>query len=216
MATQTRTRSRQSKNGDTNRKGGSTSGTTAQGSAFRWSGRQAGMIAAAAVAGAAVGAAANLGRKLMVQGLTSNGNWDEALAAEHRMVLGIFDKIEATADDQTFIRAHLLVQLKHALVKHAAEEENVIYPALREADDAHDADALNGEHGYVKTFLYELEKMSKDSPGWIAKIREFRALLEEHIQMEEKEVFPRLKQSMSEAQNATLTAAMNKEGFAMA
>ena len=216
MATETRNRSRQSQGGSAGRSGGSASRDNAQRSAFKWSGRQAGMIAAAAVAGAAVGAAANFGRKLMVQGLTSSGNWDEALAAEHRAVLRLFDKIEATTDDQTFIRAHLLLQLKHALVKHAAEEENVVYPALREADDAHDADALNAEHGYVKTFLYELEKMSKDSPAWIAKIRDFRALLEEHIQMEEKEVFPRLRRSMSDEQNAALTAAMNKEGFAMA
>jgi len=210
MATQTRTGSRRPRS--TN---GSTRGGTAP-SAFRWDGRQAGIVAAAAVAGAAVGAAANLGRKLMVQGLTSQGNWDEALAAEHRLMLGLFDKIEATADDQTFIRAHLLHQLKHALGKHAAEEENVIYPALREADDAHDADALNAEHGYVKTFLYELEKMAKDGPDWIARVRDFRSMLEEHIQMEEKEAFPRLRRGMTAEQNASLTAAMNKEGFAMA
>lgn len=207
MATQTRTRNRQGQGAPRDGAGRG---------AFNWSGRQAGMIAAAAVAGAAVGAAASFGRKLMVQGLTSQGNWDEALAAEHRHLLGLFDRIEASGDDQTFVRAHLVHQLKHALGKHAAEEENVIYPALREADDAHDADGLNAEHGYVKTFLYELEKMAKDSPDWIARVRDFRAMLEEHVQMEEREVFPRLLKAMTAEQNAALTAAMNKEGFAMA
>jgi hemerythrin superfamily protein len=185
-------------------------------SAFRWGGRQTGMVAAAAVAGAAVGLAANLGRKLVVQGLTSQGDWDEALAAEHRLTLAVFDKLEATDNDQTMARTHLLHHLKHMLTKHAAEEENAVYPALREADDAHDADALNAEHGYVKTFLYELENMAKDSPSWLARLRDFRTMLEEHIRMEEDEVFPRLKAGMTQEQNAKLTAAVNKEGFAVA
>ena len=35
----------------------------------------------------------------------------------------------------------------------------VVYPALRQADDKYDADLLEGEHGYVKTYLYELDQM---------------------------------------------------------
>ncbi len=210
MATRTRTRSKTSSNQshDRNKAG--------ERPVFRWGAGSAGAVAAAAVAGAAVGIAANFGRKLVVQGLGAQGNWDEALAAEHRLVMGIFDKIEATSDDQAMTRTHLLHHLKHALMKHAAEEENVVYPALRDADNAHDADALNAEHGYVKTFLYELGKMAKDSPGWLARLREFRAMLEEHVRMEEDQVFPRLRASMTAEQNARLTAAMNKEGFAMA
>ena len=92
----------------------------------------------------------------------------------------------------------------------------MIYPALREANNAHDADALNGEHGYVKTFLYELETMDPASPGWLPKIRTFRALLEEHIRMEEDEVFPALKAALDEAGSAKLGAAMLKEGMALA
>ena len=185
--------------------------------AFRWSGAQTGIIVGAAVAGAAVGMAANMGRKLFVQFASTGGaSWDEALATEHRMTLLTFDRIEATDDSQTTLRAQLLAKLKYQLTKHALEEENVVYPALRQANSAHDADALEGEHGYVKTYLYELENLAKDSPEWLARVRDFRAMLEEHIRMEEDEVFPAFKQVMSEEQNAKLTARMNKEGFKMA
>ncbi len=120
------------------------------------------------------------------------GDWDEILAAEHDMALAIFDKMLATDETQTFKRKMLLMKLTHALDKHAHQEEMVVYPALREANEAVDADHLEGEHGYIKTFIYELNEMGPDAPNWLEKVREFRALVSEHAHMEEEEVFPRL------------------------
>ena len=192
-------------------------GSRSRGSASGWTSNQTGLIAAAAVAGAAVGLAANYGRKVIVQGIgMAAGDWAEALAAEHKAVLALFDKLEATEDSQTWIRAHLLTKIKNALGKHALQEENVVYPALREANDTHDADALNAEHGYVKTYLYELENMPKSNPEWIGRVRAFRALLEEHIRMEEDEVFPRLRAALGEEGNAKLSAAVAREGRKLA
>jgi iron-sulfur cluster repair protein YtfE (RIC family) len=207
MATRTKSRDRQN-DGSARSRGGS---------AFSWGGGQTGVLAAAAVAGAAVGFAANYGRKFLVQGMGAMaGDWFEALKAEHAATLGLFDKIEATTDDQSTTRSHLLAKLKYALGKHAHQEENVIYPALREANSAHDADALNSEHGYVKTYLYELERLPKDSPEWLARVRDFRSMLQEHMRMEEDEVFPAFRNTLSEEQNTKLTAMMNKEGLKMA
>ena len=187
------------------------------GGLFNWASGQTGVIVGAAVAGAAVGIAANMGRKLFVQMASTGGaSWDEALATEHRLTLLTFDKIEATSDSQTTLRSQLLAKLKYQLTKHALEEENVIYPALRQANVAHDADALEGEHGYVKTYLYELETMPNDSPEWLARVRDFRSMIEEHMRMEENEVFPMLKGLMTDAQSSRLTSMMNKEGFKFA
>ena len=185
-------------------------------SAFSFGG-QGGALAAAAVAGAAVGFAANMGRKMMMQSPTfMAGNWDEALKAEHKATLALFDQLEATSDDQTTSRSHLVMKLKYALSKHALQEEDVIYPAMREANEAHDADDLNGEHGYIKTYIYELENMAKDGPEFLARVRDFRTLLEGHIRNEEDNVFPRLRAALSEEQNKKLTMAMNKEGLKLA
>jgi hemerythrin superfamily protein len=172
------------------------------------------VIAAAAKAGAAVGLAANYGRKMVVQGMA--GDWAEALAAEHQAVLALFDKIEASGDQQSWIRAHTLTRIKNALGKHALEEENVIYPALREANEAHDADTLNAEHGYIKTFLYELDNMPKAGPAWLERAREFRAMLQEHMRMEEEQVFPAFRAALTDEQNAKLSAAMAREGMKLA
>jgi hemerythrin superfamily protein len=170
----------------------------------------------AALAGAAIGFAANLGRKALMQGMeAAAGDWDEMLAAEHEMALGIFDKMLATDETQTFKRKMLLMKLTHALDKHAHQEEMVVYPALREANEATDADHLEGEHGYIKTFLYELNEMGPDSPTWLEKVREFRALVSKHAHMEEEEVFPRFKKAMSEEQNERITMLVNRDGFWM-
>ncbi len=211
----TKTRQKTGREGSTTRDRDSESGS--ERSAFRWGGGQTGVLAAAAVAGAAVGFAANYGRKMLVQGMSAAaGDWADALTAEHEAALAIFDKIEETNDDQTFVRSHLLMKLKAALDKHAHQEENVIYPALREGDAAAEADALNAEHGYVKTFLYELETMPNDSPEWLARVRDFRTMISEHMRTEEEEVFPKFRNTLSEEENAKLTAMMNKEGFKMA
>lgn len=212
MADKTQSRQGKASRSGTRKSGGSDSAFSFGG------GNNAGVLIGAAVAGAAVGLAANVGRKLFVQFGASgmSGDWFDSLKAEHQATLAIFDKIEATRDDQTTARSHLLAKLKQALTRHAHQEETIVYPALRQANLTHDADALNAEHGYVKTYLYELENLAKDSPDWLARVRDFRAMIQEHMRMEEDEVFPAFRNQLSEAQNAKLTAAMNKEGFKVA
>ena len=185
-------------------------------SAFSW-GDGAGPIIAAAIGGAAIGFAANYGRKALMQGMeAAGGDWDEILSNEHDMALAIFDKMLATDESQTFKRKMLFMKLCHALDKHAHEEEMVVYPALRQANNETEADQLEVEHGHVKTFLYELEQMGTDAPNWLETVREFRSAVAEHAHMEEEQVFPRFKQSLSEEQNAKITSMVNRDGFWMA
>jgi hemerythrin superfamily protein len=185
-------------------------------SAFSWS-EGAGPVIAAALGGAAIGFAANYGRKALMQGMEAAiGDWDEILSAEHDEALAIFDKMIATDSSQTWKRSMLLMQLTHALDKHAHEEEMVVYPALREDDDFANADHLEGEHGYIKTFIYELNEMGPDSPDWLERVREFRQLVAEHAHMEEEQVFPKFKKDMTEEQNARITSLVNRDGFWMA
>lgn len=194
-----------------------TTKTTAKDTAKANSGTSFGVIAGAAAGGAALGLLAMLGRKAAVQAPSAlAGNWDDALKAEHKAVLKVFDTLEATDEKATIRRNMLLAHIKHALVKHAIEEENVIYPALREAGKTEQADELNAEHGYVKQFLYELENMPSTSPKWLEKVKEFRAALEKHIREEEDTLFPELRAQLSEEKNKALTLAMNKEGFKVA
>lgn len=174
-------------------------------------------IAGAAGVGIALGLLAALGRKAAVQAPTAlASDWATALAAEHKVALALFDKLESTEPGATAKRATLLAQLKHALARHALEEENVIYPALRQTGRTAEADELNAEHGYVKQYLYELETSPKDAPEWLAKLRQFRSEIEDHMREEEDKLFPALRGELTDEQNKALAAAMNKEGFKLA
>lgn len=217
MATRSKSRSSSSspksssRSNDSNRTNNRTSS-----SAFSW-GDHAGTLVGAAVAGAALGLAANFGRKFLTQAVSGiSGDWDEVLSTEHHMVEALFDKALATDSSQTWKRSMLLMQITHALDKHAHEEETVLYPALREANEAVTADELDTEHGYMKTHLYELGQMEADDPAWLETMREFRDLVVEHARMEENEVFPAFKDAMSEDQNEKITAMVNRDGFWMA
>ena len=212
----TRTQSRNSNRSTSGRSGSRSSSGTNERSAFSW-GDGAAPVIAAALGGMAIGLAANYGRKAVMQGLAAAaGDWDEMLAAEHDATLAIFDKMLATDETQTFKRRMLLTKLCYSLDKHAYEEEMVIYPALREANEAVDADHFENEHGYIKTFIYELGQMPADAPNWLEKVREFRDLVSRHAHMEEEQVFPRFKEGLTEEQNARITGMVNRDGFWMA
>ena len=205
--TQNRTPSRTSN-------GGSSRSRSQESSAFSWGNGNTGAIVGAAIAGVAIGIAANYGRKFIVQSVSGiSGDWDEVLATEHEMTLAIFDKMLATDESQTWKRSRLLLQLEHALDKHAHEEEMIVYPALREANQRTDAEHLNEEHLQIKTYIYELHQMGADSPNWLEKVREFRDLVQRHAHEEEENVFPAFKQNLSEEQNDKITSLVNRDGF---
>jgi hemerythrin superfamily protein len=223
MATRTQSRSSSSNRSGSRGSGGSENGrtqsstrTSTNRSAFSWT-DNAGPLLGAAFAGAAIGFAANYGRKFLMQGLeAAAGDWDQILAAEHEVALGIFDKMLETDETQTWKRSMLLMKLTHALDKHAHQEELVVYPALREANMAVDADELEGDHGYIKTFIYELKNMGPEAPNWLEKVREFRALVSKHAHLEEEEIYPSFKKSLTDEQNAKVTGQVNADGFWMA
>lgn len=168
-------------------------------------------------AGLLLGLLANPLRKLAVQAPTMlKKRWDEALAAEHKATLLLLDTIESTDQDDVGKRTILLTQLKHALGKHAFQEENTIYPMMRERGLLEQAQELNEDHGEVKRLLFDLTELERSDPQWIVKVRELRADLEEHMAAEENELFPKLRRVLSETENDHLSVAMNKEGLKLA
>ena len=182
-------------------------------SAFSW-GENAGPLIGAAIAGVAIGFAANMGRKFVTQSMSGMaGDWDEILATEHEATLAIFEKMLATDQSQTWKRGMLLMQLEHALDKHAHEEEMIVYPALREANMETDSEHLNEEHLEIKTFIYELHQMGTDAPNWLEKVRQFRDLVQRHAHEEEEDIFPTFKKDLTEEQNDRITSLVNRDGF---
>jgi hemerythrin superfamily protein len=173
-----------------------------------------GRLAAGAAFGLVAGLALPHARKAVMQGPSlAAGDWADALKAEHRMVEKAFEQLLQTSDGEMAKREMLLTKIAYALTKHAIEEENVIYPALAENGHAEEAKRLIGEHGEVKTFIYDLRRISSVDPQWIGRAQEFWSALQAHIREEEDEVFPMFREALPPEENAKLTAMMNWEGF---
>lgn len=179
---------------------------------------RAGTALIAGGAGILLGLLANPARKLAVQApaMLKKQAWDEALAAEHTATLATIDMIEKTTEDDTMRRTMHLAQLKHMIAKHSFQEENTIYATMRRRGLLDAAKELNEDHAEVKQLLFELTDMRKDDPQWIAKVRELRGALGEHMAEEEREHFPRLRAALSQEENEQLAKAMNKEGLKVA
>jgi hemerythrin superfamily protein len=176
--------------------------------------------AAGAAVGFIAGVAAHTARKLAHQGAeviaTGGGDWFDVLKLEHRAVNTLFEQLLQTEDSDTKKRAALLLGIKQGLTKHALQEEDVIYPALREAGIEADTKELYAEHADIKTYLHELEQRPKDDPQWLERVRAFHTLIQHHVREEEEEIYPRFKQQLSEEQDKKITKRMHAEGLLLA
>jgi hemerythrin superfamily protein len=176
-----------------------------------------GRLAAGAALGFFAGLAVPHARKAVMQAPSvMAGDWVDALTAEHRLVEGVFDKLLQTDESQAARREALLAKIAYALSKHAIEEENVIYPALMEAARADTSRHLTEDHAKIKTFIYDLRRLSPSDPQWLIRAREFHQELQHHMREEEDEIFPQFRNAMSPEDNARLTKMMNWEGFKVA
>jgi hemerythrin superfamily protein len=176
-----------------------------------------GRLAAGAALGLVAGLALPQARKAAIQApsLTA-GDWVDALTAEHRMVQKSFETLLETRHDETARREILLARISHALTRHAVEEENVVYPALGEAGHADQARHLIEDHAMMKTYLYDLRRLSARDMEWIGRVGQLWAALQGHMREEETEIFPAFRAALSHEENAKLTAMMNWEGFRVA
>lgn len=168
---------------------------------------------AAAAVGVAAGIAARMGaRGLKVAAEPLAGDWLDTMKGQHLEILDIVERAEGTKATATARRTALLGKIKVALTRHAIEEENVLYPLLRQEEMAEPAHGLVDDHADAKAILYELDQMAPDDARWIERLRALRRALETHMQLEETEIFPALRVRLTPEQDTRLTVALRREG----
>jgi hypothetical protein len=129
----------------------------------------------------------------------------EVLKANHARVQALFRHYEA-AENQTQPQRELAEQIFTALEVHAALEEELFYPAVREhlgpvtveepADETgedEDTDLTTQaleEHQEVKTLIATLRALDPGDAQFQGAFAELREGVEEHVGMEEDELMP--------------------------
>lgn len=136
----------------------------------------------------------------------------DLLIQDHREIASCLDRMEKTQTDSTAKRTMLFLMLKRKLAKHAMAEEDVVYPILKsQAHDQPPSEHMYEEHADMKVALFELENMLKNGQDWSQRVRSLRDLIQHHVQQEESEVFPRLRQMMDQDRQSTVSGQISRE-----
>jgi hypothetical protein len=131
----------------------------------------------------------------------------QLLKADHEEVKVLFDEFEDTDDPRE--RIVVADRLKGLLTVHATIEEELFYPALREALDDDDRRLLEEatvEHETARELIAKLESASPDDARYAALVKVLGEYVRHHVEEEEDEVFPRAR--AAKLDQASLAAAL--------
>ncbi len=96
-----------------------------------------------------------------------------------------------TTYEQSPWRLDLALDVCDELKMHNTIEEEIFYPALRDAVDGRLADESEDEHAQVSEIMAAVEDMDPGDPELERTMRLLRASLTKHIEKEENVVFPK-------------------------
>jgi len=134
------------------------------------------------------------------------------LRNDHKTVEALFKKFEKAGPNAHKTKQDLVEKIIEELSIHAAIEEQVLYPAAREAvPDATDEvlESLE-EHHIVKWVLSELDGMDPTEERYTAKVTVLIENVRHHVEEEEGELFPQLRKSMKRKELEELAQALEK------
>jgi len=117
----------------------------------------------------------------------------ELLISDHRKVDSLFQQFEKGGNSEEF--AQLFTQLNEELTVHSKIEEEIFYPAVRNNPDTADlVSEAYQEHSEVEQLLTQVGPMDNTSTEWGQKMTELMRDVQAHVQMEETEMFPRVRE----------------------
>ena len=128
----------------------------------------------------------------------SNGASSDAIAIlkrDHRQVDQLFKRLEKAGDGAHRTKRSLMNSVIEELSRHAALEELVFYPALRQEMKGVESDVLEAleEHHLVKVTLRELEDLDPSDERFDAKTTVLIENVRHHVKEEEGDLFPKVR-----------------------
>jgi len=130
------------------------------------------------------------------------------LKADHARARELLGELEESSEKATAKRGELLQEIERELKIHTTIEEEIFYPAFREAADKKGDlklyyEAIE-EHHVVDTVLPELKDTDPSTDVFAAKAKVLKDLVEHHAEEEETEMFPRARKLMDREELARL------------
>ena len=121
----------------------------------------------------------------------------ELLMQDHKLVKKLLEELSTTTERAVKKRAELLQRIEHELQVHTALEEDILYPAIKQAGGKEEAKMYyeaKEEHRTVDSLvLPDLLHTETDTVAFAGRVKVMKELLEHHIEEEESELFPTAK-----------------------
>ena len=132
------------------------------------------------------------------------------LKDEHRQVEQLFKRFEQLGARAHKTKRSVVDKVIEALSVHAAIEEVVFYPAIRERLPDATGDVLEAleEHHLVKLTLSELERLDADDERFTAKMTVLMENVRHHVREEEQQLFPQVRSEFTRAELGDLGEAL--------
>lgn len=125
----------------------------------------------------------------------------EILIADHRKVQDLFKQFSQAGDRAYQTKQKLAGQIFHELEIHSTLEEEIFYPAAREAAEADIGEVVAEgieEHHVVDLLIEELRGMDPHHEQFAAKMTVLCETVQHHIQEEEEEMLPGARRKLGE------------------
>ena len=124
------------------------------------------------------------------------------LVKDHETVEKLFSKFEQTGPRAVKTRQDLAQRMVKELSVHAAIEELVLYPAIRESLPDVEDDVLEAleEHHVAKWLLSEIDGMTPDHERFQAKVTVLMESVRHHVEEEEEELLPKVRDALTPEQ----------------
>ncbi|MFJ2690597.1 hemerythrin domain-containing protein [Pseudomonas sp. NPDC087336] len=127
----------------------------------------------------------------------------DLLKADHERVKGILSQLSESTERGLKKRADLLAKLEMEISIHTRLEEDVLYPAYKEAGGK-EQDVMyyeaKEEHRTVDSLvLPDLKVTDPSTPEFAGRVKVVKELLEHHIEEEETTMFPQAKKLLGKA-----------------
>lgn len=136
----------------------------------------------------------------------------DLLKADHERVKAILTQLSESTERAVKKRTDLLAKLEMEISIHTRLEEEILYPAFKQAggkDEAQMYYEAKEEHRTVDSLvLPDLKATDPSTPEFSGRAKVVKELLEHHIEEEEKEMFPQAKKLLGKAKLDTLGAEM--------
>jgi len=118
--------------------------------------------------------------------------------AEVKALFKEYDKL-AEADAEAGQREMLALQICEMLTIHATIEEEIFYPAAREALSEDNEDLLDEaevEHASAKDLIAQIQSTDAGDSLYNAKVKVLGEYIDHHVKEEQNELFPKLTRKM--------------------